>query len=176
MILYFMRHANAGEALPDSQKDERRALDEEGIRQCSVMGHILGELEIAVDGVISSPLKRSAQTATLVTSEMGFEGKVRLSAALHPHAKFSDFRELIEGLEGCEAVLLVGHNPNLSDFLSTVLGGPESDVYIDLRKAGLARVDMRRHRGTLQWYLTPKLVKAIYAAQTTSSRPSTSRK
>jgi phosphohistidine phosphatase len=176
MILYFMRHASAGESLEDSQKDHKRALDDEGVQQCSMMGRILGELDIAIDGIISSPLKRSAQTASLVSSEMGFEGKVRLSDALHPDAEFSDFRTLIEGLQGCEAVLLVGHNPNLSDFLSMILGGPESDVYIDLRKASIARVELKRMRGTLQWYLPPKLVKAVYAAQTTSSRPSTSRK
>ncbi len=174
--MYFMRHASAGEAVADPQKNDRRALDDEGVEQCSVMGRILGELDVAVDGILSSPLKRAAQSATMVASEMGFEGKVRLSAALHPNAKFSDFRELLDNLQGCEAVLLVGHNPNLSDFLCDVLGGPESSAYIDLRKGSLARVDMRRHRGSLQWYLTPKLVKAVYAAQTTSSRPSTSRK
>ena len=176
MILYFLRHANAGQAVADPHKDEKRALDAEGIEQCSVMGRILGELEIVADAVISSPLKRAAQTASLVSSEMGFEGKVQLSNALRPGAEWAEFRALLDNLEAHEAVLLVGHNPNLSDFLSQIIGGPASETYIDLKKGGLARVEMRRRRGNLQWYLTPKLVKAVYSADTTSSRPSTSRK
>ena len=66
MILYFLRHANAGKPLANPKKDEKRALDKEGIEQCGTVGRALAALDVQVDAIISSPLKRAAQTASLV--------------------------------------------------------------------------------------------------------------
>jgi broad specificity phosphatase PhoE len=41
---------------------------------------------VQVDIILSSPLKRSSQTAALVGNEMGHEGKLALEAALRPEA------------------------------------------------------------------------------------------
>ena len=38
--------------------------------------------------MISSPLKRSTQTAALVGNEMGYEGKLQIEAALRPQGDF----------------------------------------------------------------------------------------
>ena len=40
MILYFLRHANAGQHLMSPKKDEKRALDSEGIEQCGYVGRL----------------------------------------------------------------------------------------------------------------------------------------
>jgi len=40
----------------------------------------------------------------------------------------------------------------------------------------VAKVEMRRSSGTLQWCLTPKVARALYATAVESSRPNTSRK
>jgi phosphohistidine phosphatase SixA len=66
MIVYFLRHANAGEPMANPKKDEKRALDKEGIGQCGTVGRALAALDVQVDAIISSPLKRAAQTASLV--------------------------------------------------------------------------------------------------------------
>ena len=63
MILYFVRHASAGERVIDPKKDEKRALDPDGIEQCRLMGRLLAALDVQVDAIIASPLKRAAQTA-----------------------------------------------------------------------------------------------------------------
>ena len=44
MIIYFLRHASAGESLDDPKKDEARGLDKEGIRQCTYVGKALAAL------------------------------------------------------------------------------------------------------------------------------------
>ena len=49
MIIYFLRHASAGESLEDPKKDEARGLDKEGIRQCTYMGKALAALNVTVD-------------------------------------------------------------------------------------------------------------------------------
>ena len=86
MIVYFLRHANAGERLASPKKDEKRGLDKEGIEQCGYVGRALAALDAQVDAVISSPLKRATQTASLVGNEMGFEGKLQIEPALRPQA------------------------------------------------------------------------------------------
>ena len=58
MILYFLRHASAGEHVANPKKDEKRALDKEGIEQCGYIGRALAALDVQVDAIVSSPLKR----------------------------------------------------------------------------------------------------------------------
>src|SRR5215467_7698469 len=96
MIVYFLRHANAGERLASPKKDEKRGLDKEGIEQCGYVGRALAALDVQVDAVISSPLKRATQTASLVGNEMGFEGKLQIDPAMKPNASYTDFRRLLE--------------------------------------------------------------------------------
>jgi phosphohistidine phosphatase SixA len=72
--------------------------------------------------------------------------------------------------------MVVGHNPNLSQFLGTVISESACEASVELKKGAVARVDMRRSSGTLQWCLTPKALRILYTAAVESSRPNTSRK
>jgi phosphohistidine phosphatase len=176
MIVYFLRHANAGERLVSPKKDEKRGLDKEGIEQCGYMGRALAALDVQVDAIISSPLKRSTQTASLVGNEMGFEGKLQIDPALRPQATFADFRKLLDKYVRQEAIMVVGHNPNLSEFLGRVISAAGCEAALELRKGAVARVELRRSTGSLSWCLTPKIVRSLYTAATESSRPKSSRK
>jgi phosphohistidine phosphatase len=174
MIVYFLRHASAGKAKNDPKKDEKRPLDQEGIEQSRMMGRALSALEVQVDAILSSPLKRATQTASLVGNEMGHDGKLELTPALRPDAGYSDFRDLLEKHSKQEAVMVVGHNPSMSDFLSRMIGARATSV--DLKKGAVAKVELGHGSATLQWCLTPKAVRAIYDSAAASSRPKTSRK
>ncbi len=157
-------------------KDEKRALDEDGIDQCRVVGRALAALDVQVDAIVTSPLKRATQTASLVGNEIGFEGKLTVDAALRPEATFSDFRGLLDRHNHSEAIMVVGHNPNLSQFLGKAISEAGCDAGVDLKKGGVARVEWQRNSGVLNWCLTPKLVRSLYATAMESSRPKTSRK
>jgi phosphohistidine phosphatase len=176
MIVYFLRHANAGQPLANPKKDEKRALDKEGIEQCGMVGRALAALDVQVDAIISSPLKRAAQTASLVGNELSYEGKLQLEDALRPGASFTDFRKLLEKYAKLDAIMVVGHNPSLSEFLGRGISETGCEAGIELKKAGVARVEMDRTSARLQWYLTPKVLRLLYAASAESSRPKTSRK
>ena len=176
MIVYFLRHASAGQRLASPKKDEKRGLDKEGIEQCGYVGRALAALDVQVDIIISSPLKRSTQTAALVGNEMGHEGKLQIEAALRPQASFADFRKMLDKYASQEAVLVVGHNPNLSEFLGRLVSQTGCEASLDLRKGAVARVELRRNSGSLHWCLTPKILRSLYAAATESSRPNSSRK
>jgi phosphohistidine phosphatase len=176
MILYFLRHASAGEHLVNPKKDEKRALDKEGIEQCGYIGRALAALDVQVDVIISSPLKRSTQTASLVGNELGYEGKLQLDPGLRPEANLADFRKILEKYARQEAIMVVGHNPNLSQFLGSVISDSGCEASVELKKGAVAKVEMRRTSGTLQWCLTPKVLRSLYDTAVESSRPKTSRK
>jgi phosphohistidine phosphatase len=52
--------------MANPKKDEKRGLDKEGIEQCGYVGRALAALNVQVETIISSPLKRATQTASLV--------------------------------------------------------------------------------------------------------------
>ena len=175
MIVYFLRHASAGQSKNDPAKDDKRALDDDGIEQCGYIGRALAALDVHVDVVISSPLKRATQTASLVGTEMGHEAKLVTDRALLPGASFPSFRDLLNRYSRQEAIMVVGHNPSMSEFLGKLIGDG-AEAYVDLKKGAVAKVEVDRKLAALHWCLTPKVVRTLYESAAASSRPKTSRK
>jgi phosphohistidine phosphatase len=176
MFIYFLRHASAGQRVTNPKKDEKRGLDKDGIEQCGYVGRALAALGVHVEVIISSPLKRSTQTASLVGNEMGHEGKLVLENALRPEATYADFQKMLAKYARHDSILLVGHNPNLREFLGRVISVNGCEAAIDLKKGAVAKVESGRSSGSLSWCCTPRIIRTIHAAATESVRPKTSRK
>src|SRR5215467_8813151 len=176
MIIYFLRHASAGKSLSNPTKDERRPLDEEGILQARYMGRMLANLDVQVEQILSSPLKRARQTASLVANELAFEGAIEMDDALRPQAQLPQFQEMVARLRERDAVMIVGHNPSLGEFLSKTISGASGAAQIDFKKGSVAKVEMNGRKGILQWLATPKLARTLQPSRKLSSRPKTSRK
>jgi phosphohistidine phosphatase len=175
MILYLMRHANAGLRRENPALDAKRGLVKEGKSQCMLMARVLSALKAQVDVIVSSPLKRSLQTAQFVGTELGYESKVEVSKALSPGADYAAFQDMLAKYSDREGVLVVGHNPNLYQFLGRLVTG-NGGAAIRLRKGSIARIRMDRHPPILQWLIDPRTAGSIYASVQKSSRPKTSRK
>jgi len=177
MNLYILRHASAGLRRPNPLLDVKRPLDKEGKKHCLQLAHVLNALNIQFDLIVSSPLKRCLQTASLVGTETGYEAQILHSTALAPTATLTDFHKLLRECSKRENLLVVGHNPNLSSFLGSLLVPASSpEAKIRLRKGSLARVVFTHGPATLQVLLDPRTVRALYATSTKSSRRKTSRK
>lgn len=160
MIIYFVRHASAGQKKLSPKKDEKRPLDADGVHQCTQMGRILSAMEAGVDAIISSPLKRATQTASLIANEVGYEGKLYLENALRPDAKYDQFRDMLRKYSKHEAVMVVGHNPNFSDFLGQIIAESGSRAHVDMKKAAVAKIESEQKKFVLGWLFTPRLAKA----------------
>ena len=179
MIIYIVRHASAGEHLTNPKKDEKRPLDADGIEQCGVVGRALAALNAQPDVIISSPLKRATQTASLIGNELGYEGKLLLEPSLRPEASFADFRRMLDKYSKHEAIMVVGHNPSISEFLARIISKAGSEAQVDFKKGAVARVETLRHSATLNWFFTPKIARSIQSAAAVAaekSTPKTSRK
>jgi phosphohistidine phosphatase len=139
---------------------------------------VLNALNIQFDLIVSSPLKRCLQTASLVGTEMGYEARILHSTGLAPEATLKDFQQLLSECSKSENLLVVGHNPNLTNFLGALLvpANSPAPARVRLRKGSIARVVLTRGPATLQAMIDPRTIRALYATSTKSSRRKTSRK
>jgi phosphohistidine phosphatase len=176
MIIYFLRHASAGKAYANISKDEKRPLDEDGILQARYVGRMLANLDVQVEQIVSSPLIRAMQTASLVANELAFEGAVQRDDALRPESEFAQFRALTERYRKHEAIMVVGHNPSLTEFLAKSIGPAAGAAHIELKKGAVAKVDMNGRSGMLEWLITPRIARTLQTSLKSSSRPKTERK
>lgn len=190
MNLSLLRHASAGTRRDNPLLDAKRSIDKEGKQQCMLVGGYLSALDVQFDLIVSSPLKRALQTASLVGNETGYDARIMISEALAPGGTPAALEKLVASLAHYDEVLLVGHNPGLSVYLNSIIGArgaaarlgiatPETRGGIRLRKGAVARVDCSRRPAMLQWLVDPRSLRALrtlYSKTGKSSRRKTSRK
>ena len=178
MIVYLLRHASAGSRRANPLLDRKRGLDKEGKQQCLLIGAYLSALGVSFDAIISSPLKRSLQTASLVATEMAFEQQIAIDASLEPTGKLADFEAMLDQHAGHESLLIVGHNPNLAQFAGSLVASPQRSgrANLRLRKGSIVRIDMGRRPGQLLSLVDTRMLRQFQASVAKSSRRKTSRK
>ncbi len=151
--------------LTSRKKDERRPLDEEGILQARYIGRLLASLDVPMEQIVSSPLKRALQTASLVANELAFETAVQIDDALRPEADLEQFQDMLSRLRKYESVMVVGHNPSLTEFLSKIISAGSGAARIEFKKGAVAKVELTGRTGTLHWLVTPKIARALQASR-----------
>jgi phosphohistidine phosphatase len=176
MIVYFLRHASAGQHKISPKQDEKRPLDKVGEQQCHEIGRALAALGVKVESLISSPLTRAMQTAELAAQELGYKGKIDANDAMRPEAGYDQFQDLLTQYRKNEAIMVVGHNPSITEFLLRLLTGSDRSECVDFKKGAVARVEVENAHGVLNWLLTPKMASKLQALSAKSSRPKASRK
>ena len=153
--LHLLRHGIAAERVSGRDHPDR-PLTERGIRRTLEVVRQLRMLDVQADALISSPYRRSRQTAELAI-QAGLAKSICLDSALEPGG---DPWPLLSRLSGC--CLLVGHEPDLSTLAATLIGAPAGSMR--LRKAGYCHLswhaDLSDPRGQaeLQALLRPRLL------------------
>ena len=162
MKLYLLRHGDAVEAGDPKFKEAERPLTPKGIQRTKQLAHALQLMEIAFDFVMSSPLVRARETAEIVIRGLDFGGKLELTDSLTPFGSMENLvRQLTMLRPTPENVLLVGHEPYLSGFISLLcLGGP--GLPLTMKKGALCRLEVEAPScgkcATLEWLLQPRVV------------------
>lgn len=165
MNLFILRHAIAMEPQDWKKAESDRPLTKEGIRKMKKAAKGLRRLDLHVDWVITSPFRRAYDTAQIAAKELGLLKRVKVSKMLAPDGDPKMLvRHLGRDYHAWENLMIVGHEPYLSQ-LAGVLAGGESGVALDLRKGGLLKLAVGSFTygrcATLEWLLTPKLLKEI---------------
>lgn len=128
MNLYLMRHAIAvaGDE-PGVGTDGERPLSPKGIKRMRKAVRGLKRLEITFDALLTSPLLRARQTADIVAGAIGLNDRVEEISGLAPEGSVD---KLIFGLarfRGREHVMLVGHEPLLSQTIAFLLARKKNE-------------------------------------------------
>jgi phosphohistidine phosphatase len=157
LVLYFLRHADAGDPARWTGDDADRPLSSKGRRQAKRLGRFLKKLDAGPDAVLTSPKLRASETARPVARSIGLRPTVdeRLSVDFGE----KDLAAIVAGLDpDVRGLMLVGHDPDFSDLVSWLVGSG-----IEMQKGALARVDLpdrtaQKGRGSLRWLLPPDAV------------------
>lgn len=161
--VYLLRHADAVPHGTSGVAEDDRPLTPDGKVKMRRGAAGLKKLVPAFDAVLSSPLKRAWQTATIVADVYRHKELLRPARSLLPGGSFPELLSAIEGFDHESKVLLVGHQPSLGEFVSYLVWKKPREL--PLKKGGLARVDLeisaRRRRAELAWLLAPKHLRLI---------------
>ncbi|HLX70340.1 MAG TPA: histidine phosphatase family protein, partial [Verrucomicrobiae bacterium] len=84
MKLYILRHGDAAEHGDPRYKENERPLTPKGIQRTKQLAHVLREMEITFEAVLSSPLTRARETAEILARGMKLQDNMRFSEHLSP--------------------------------------------------------------------------------------------
>ena len=160
MDLYILRHAIAVDRDdPSFPHDSERPLTAKGTAKLRKVVRGMKALGLSFDLILTSPYVRARETAELVADELGAAIKVERTPHLAPDGNPRALMELVGSRrrEG-ESILLVGHEPCLSQLISVLVSG-DARTAITMKKAGLCRLAIEAPRygrcASLEWLLTP---------------------
>ena len=133
--LILVRHAKADNP-NSSMHDFDRTLSRCGGRDADVIAKRLAGSGVQADALISSPAVRALSTAEFFAAELRLP--VQTDARIY-EAGVSELLAVVRGLDDSHStVVLVGHNPGISEFLRYLT----DENYADLPTAGLVTVSL----------------------------------
>ncbi|MDR3405404.1 MAG: phosphohistidine phosphatase SixA [Chthoniobacter sp.] len=155
MLLYLLRHADADMPAPS---DGARPLSEKGIDQAKKVARFCEAHDMQLSLILTSPLRRAHETAKPVAAALRAELVIAqwLSSGMHPQAGLEELR----AYRAQSSVMLVGHEPDFSQFAAHLLGLP-TNTAINIRKASLTLLEIdvfRAGAASLQFSLPCKLM------------------
>lgn len=158
MQAYLLRHAIAEDA-GGSQPDAQRALVPEGRKKLKEVLRLARAADVAVTLILTSPYRRTRETAEMVADLLAPEAELLECPALTPGNRVEDIWQEMRTHKGADSIMLVGHEPLMSMLAGYLLGAPSLNV--DFKKAAMMRIDIEAlgatPRGELRWFLTPRL-------------------
>jgi phosphohistidine phosphatase len=167
MELYLLRHAiaiNRGTKGYLGDADDRRPLTADGRQKMTEAAIGIQRLGLSFDEILSSPLPRAWETARIVACAVLGEGGLAECRELVPEAPAGEVVDLLRLRKDKASVLLVGHEPGLSQLTALLLNSGSSE-FLEFKKGGMAKLELdftRGHaHGVLIWLATPRILRAI---------------
>ncbi len=158
MKLYVMRHGPA-EDLADSRADADRALTVSGRHRVHSVAKALLDAREEPLSIVTSPLVRAVQTAEIVAiaTHLGERGGgVSVRRELAPGRSAHEL-SLRLASEGARRVMLVGHEPDLSELVGALLGSELGVAFDKAMIVGLHLASAGECR--LRFVLEPKALR-----------------
>jgi phosphohistidine phosphatase len=164
--LYLMRHGIAAERDSSGASDDAsRPLTAEGKLKLRAIAKGLGRLKVEWDWVVTSPLKRAVETADVVIETLGTAAARDTCEALaRPDLSAHKVITFLSQHPERSSVLLVGHEPTISQLASELVGASHSANFA-FKKGGCCLIMFddfpSKSPGLLAWWLTPRLLRKL---------------
>lgn len=159
--LYLLRH---GLAIPPGTpgfEDDERPLTPKGERRVGQVGRALSQLGVKLDRVYTSPLPRARRTAEIVAAALRAGDRLEEADVLRQGVAAESIRDWLQTRTE-DRLMIVGHDPGLSDLVGLLLTGHGGPPVCQLAKGGVAAFaagDDGRLR--LDWLLRPRVVRRL---------------
>ena len=138
--VYLLRHGPAGLRSAWSGDDADRPLTTDGAREMERIAAALAAQGLAPDLMLTSPLARARQTASILATALGQPDLTIVnSSLLAPSFCLADLQAILSDHHDATSVVLVGHEPALSGVTLALCG-----ARIVLQKGALVEVDVNR--------------------------------
>ncbi len=121
MKVFLVRHADADAEIPEGLGDEARTLTTKS--RAAVRTHFTGLKDRLGSPalVLTSPLTRCAQTSTILTQAINYDGPLRSHRALLPDGPVGAIDALLRDHTE-DTLILVGHQPSMGSITAHLLG------------------------------------------------------
>ena len=164
MMLYVLRHGVAEDAAPGGD-DRVRRLTPRGRERMRAGAAGIRTLKLDLDVILTSPLPRAAETAALVSEACGGRPQPQELSALAGDVGPAEVLRALRPYARQDAVMIVGHEPILSDLCALLLTGSPRGAALQLKKGGCIAVEVGQllppAATRLCWMLTPRQLRRM---------------
>lgn len=158
MEILLLRHGIAEDARP-GQADADRALTREGKQKLRALLRRLARGGVRPALILTSPYLRARQSAEIARDVLAPDAMIVPARALSPGSTPQEAWEEIRLYSNQPSVLCSSHEPLCSELAGYLLGAP--GLAVDFKKGAVMRIDAEgaglRPRGTLRWFVIPRL-------------------
>lgn len=162
-VLYLVRHGIAEDPTAQSS-DAERALTNEGRKRMKEIARGFAAIGATPTLILTSPLKRAKETAEILQACGAPSAKLAVYQGLDNTHSPEDVTAKLPHARANE-IALVGHQPSLGELASYLLTGSPALAALPFKKGGIAAISLAslppRIPGTLEWFLTPKQLRAM---------------
>ncbi len=138
MKIYFVRHAAAIER-GGGVTEEGRYLTPEGRVFFRKTARTMLKRGVEPDLILTSPLLRAVQTADILAETLAYIGPLAAVAELEPGFNLPRLERLLDQYQHVSELVLVGHEPDLSSVVSSLLALPDG---FDFKKGSAVRLNI----------------------------------
>lgn len=126
MNLFLLRH---GEAEHQANSDPERELTARGSEDVINVAKQFANKSLPIDRCLVSPYLRAQQTAALFISQLSVSLDIETESILIPEVRALQVLKFLDSIDA-ENILLISHNPLLSELFALLLNGGIQNMHI----------------------------------------------